>query len=130
MSRPSRSPESTTDEFAILEANDAFYTAFRTRDFDSMDELWARQHDVAVYHPGWRGIDGRDAVMASWYRIMFVGEPPEIFPSEPTVIVNGTSAVVFCTEDVGDCRVIASNTFVLEDGTWRICHHQAAGLPD
>lgn len=129
MPNTSRSQGSKTDEGAILAANDAFYTAFRTRDFDTMDELWARQHDVAVFHPGWPGIDGRDEVLESWYRIMFVGDPPEVFPSEPTVILNGSTAVVFCTEDMGDARVIASNTFVREEGAWRICHHQATGLP-
>ena len=130
MADTSQSRGSKADEAAILAANDAFYAAFRGGDLEAMDALWARSHDVAVFHPGWPGLSGRDEVMESWYRIMFVGEPPAVYPIEPTVIMNGTCAVVFCTEDLGHARTIASNTFVREDGAWRISHHQATGLPE
>lgn len=118
-----------TDEERVLAANEAFYAAFRARDIAAMDAMWARSHAVAVYHPGWPGIEGREHVMESWYRILAEGAPPDVRPVEPTVILNGTAAVVFCTEDLGESRAIASNTFVREDGAWRLIHHQAAGLP-
>jgi len=118
-----------TDEDRVLAANEAFYAAFRARDIASMDALWSRKKAVAVYHPGWPGIEGRDDVMESWYRILVTGSTPEIRPLDPTVILNGTTAVVFCTEDLGDSSAIASNTFVREDGAWRLTHHQSAGLP-
>jgi ketosteroid isomerase-like protein len=118
-----------TDEDRVLAANEAFYAAFRARDIAAMDALWARERQVAVYHPGWPGIEGREGVMESWYRILVAGSTPDIRPLDPTVILNGTTAIVFCTEDLGDSSAIASNTFVREDGAWRLAHHQAAGLP-
>ena len=117
------------DESGVLAANEAFYAAFRSRDIAAMDALWSRTRSVAVYHPGWPGIEGRDQVMHSWYRILVVGSPPDIRPLEPKVILNGSTAVLFCTEDLGGNAAIATNTFVREGGTWRLTHHQAAGLP-
>jgi len=57
----------------ILEANDAFYAAFRQRDYLAMEALWSRQASVACYHPGWPGITGRDEVLDSWYSILVLG---------------------------------------------------------
>jgi hypothetical protein len=118
-----------SDEDGVLAANEAFYAAFRARDIAAMDGLWSRARSVAVFHPGWPGIEGREEVMDSWYRILVIGSPPSIRPLEPTVILNGSTAVVFCTEDLGDAAAIASNTFVREGGAWRLTHHQSAGLP-
>lgn len=118
-----------TDEDRLLAANEAFYAAFRARDIAAMDALWSRSRPVAVYHPGWPGIEGREEVMESWYRILVAGSAPEIRPLDSTVILNGTVGVVFCTEDLGDASAIASNTFVREDDAWRLVHHQSAGLP-
>ena len=118
-----------SDEDGVLAANEAFYAAFRARDIAAMDALWSRTKPVAVFHPGWPGIEGREEVMDSWYRILMVGSPPDIRPLEPTVILNGSTAVVFCTEDLGDDAAIATNTFVREGTGWRLTHHQAAGLP-
>ena len=110
-------------------ANEAFYAAFRAADFDAMDALWSRSRSVAVYHPNWQGITGRDAVMASWYRIMVEGAPPEIFPHDQIVILSGNGAFVICTEHMGGVQTIATNTFVFEEGQWRLTHHQATPLP-
>lgn len=120
----------TLEMTEVLSANDAFYAAFRACDYGAMNTLWAQSHDVAVYHPGWPGIVGRAAVMESWHRIMMVGSPPPIRPHDTNVILNGSTAIVFCYEDLGTARTVATNTFVREDGNWRMSHHQAAGLPE
>lgn len=117
------------EEKRVRIANEAFYAAFRAADFDAMNNLWSKTRSVAVYHPNWQGITGRDSVMASWYRIMVEGAPPEIFPKSQTVILNRNAAFVLCTEDMGGVQTIATNTFVLEDGQWRLTHHQATPLP-
>lgn len=113
----------------ILRANHDFYSAFRSGDYARMDALWAHKHDVSVFHPNWEGIEGRDAVMASWFEVMVVAEPPMVTVRDESVILNGSRAMVLCTECFDTARVIASNLFVLEGREWRITHHQATHLP-
>lgn len=113
----------------VLRANHEFYSAFRSGDYARMDQLWAYKHDVSVLHPNWEGIEGREAVMASWFDVMVVAEPPMVTVSDECVILNGRRAIVLCTECFGSTRIIASNLFVLEDDDWRMTHHQATHLP-
>jgi hypothetical protein len=113
----------------VLRANHEFYSAFRSGDYARMDGLWALKHEVSVYHPNWEGIEGRDAVMASWFEVMVVAEPPIVTVRDECVIMNGRRAMVLCTECFQATRIIASNLFVLEDGEWRVTHHQATHLP-
>lgn len=113
----------------VLAANEAFYAAFRAADFDRMESLWSKRRKVSVYHPNWPGIDTRDAVMESWYRILVAGDPPKVSASHPTVILSEKTAMVICREDLGGADLIATNVFVLEDGEWRMTNHQASRLP-
>lgn len=113
----------------VLAANEAFYAAFRAADFEAMERLWSRHRKVSVYHPNWPGIDSRDAVMESWYRILVAGDPPDVRASEATVILTGKTALVICQEDLGGTHLIATNVFVLEEGEWRMTNHQASRLP-
>lgn len=113
----------------VLAANDAFYAAFRAADIDAMEALWSKRRKVSVYHPNWPGIDTRDAVMESWYRILVVGDPPHVSIMDPTVIMSKKTAMVVCREDLGGAHLIATNVFVLEDGAWRMTNHQASRLP-
>lgn len=114
----------------ILEANNAFYAAFRQRDYLAMEELWAHRTPVCCYHPGWPGITGRDEVLDSWYSILVLGDTPDIKVSDTSIIRNGNTALVFCTEHLGQVSLIATNTFVVEGDNWRLVHHQAAHLPN
>ncbi len=114
---------------AVLQANRSFYEAFRQRDYMVMEALWSRQPDVSCYHPGWPGITGREDVLDSWYSVLVLGDAPDIEVSGISVIRNGSTAMVFCTEHLGSVSLIATNTFVIEDGQWRMVHHQAAHLP-
>lgn len=113
----------------VLAANEAFYAAFRAADFEAMERLWSKRRKVTVYHPNWPGIDTRDAVMESWYRILVAGDPPQVSATDPTVILSAKTALVICREDLGGAHLIATNVFVLEDGQWRMTNHQASRLP-
>jgi len=118
-----------TEKQRVLDTNDAFYRAFRSMDFDAMDAVWAKRRDVSVYHPNQPGISSRDAVMESWYKILVAGQPAQVTVSDTTVIMTEKSAFVICREEIGGTHLIATNVFVLEDGTWRMTHHQASRLP-
>lgn len=113
----------------VLKANHEFYAAFRSGDFARMDALWARAHPVSVYHPNWAGIEGRERVMASWFDVMVVAEPPMVTIGDEMVIITGERAFVLCTETFENTSIIASNLFALENGDWKITHHQATHLP-
>jgi ketosteroid isomerase-like protein len=114
----------TTDERAVLDANDAFYRAFAERDVDAMEALWARDVPVACIHPGWQVLNGREAVMASWRGILG-GVPPAIRCSDAIARVAGRAAFVVCTETLDAGELVATNVFVHEDGAWRLAHHHA-----
>ena len=47
---------------AVIEANEAFYAAFRARDNAAMAALWSSSARVVCVHPGWAAIEGRTTV--------------------------------------------------------------------
>jgi ketosteroid isomerase-like protein len=123
------SPDADADRRAVATANQAFYDAFAERDVARLEGLWAREHDVAVIHPGWPPIFGRDEVLESWRRIIEGPSPPDIRCSEARVTLTGDSAFVVCTEHLPDGDLVATNLFVRESEGWRMVHHQAGPLP-
>lgn len=117
-----------SDAPALLRANAAFYDAFASHDIEAMDELWARGVDVACIHPGWPPLYGRDDVMESWRSILLGGEAPQIVCDEPRAVSFGGAGLVTCFEQIGEQVLVASNTFVLQEGVWQLAHHQAGPL--
>jgi ketosteroid isomerase-like protein len=115
-------------ELEVLEANEAFYRAFATRDANAMAAVWAEAHPVACIHPGWDVLDGRDAVLASWRGIFGSGDSPDVTCSLAEARVLGEAAFVTCHEEIGEGRLAATNLFVREGGAWRMVHHQATPI--
>lgn len=118
----------SVDEVEVLAQNRAFYAAFRQRDLDSMDGLWAQRVKVACVHPGWQPIRGREQVMASWRAILGQANVPQIRCEEATAHVLGDTAFVLCEEVLGEGRLVATNVFIREEGDWRLVHHQAGPM--
>jgi hypothetical protein len=58
-----------SDEQAIRDANQAFYTAFAARDMAKMELIWAAEAPICCIHPGWAPLLGRRAVIESWAAI-------------------------------------------------------------
>jgi len=112
-------------EKAVLGANESFYRAFAERDIAKMDTLWATDKPVAVIHPGWPGLEGREAVMDSWKQILVNPTSPKIRVTNASAYVYGEVAFVICYELIGEGMLIATNIFVLQDDKWKIVHHQA-----
>lgn len=113
----------------VLAANEHFYDVFRSGDLAAMERLWSAREDCSVCHPEWPAITSRKDVMASFHRIMVLSEPPAVFPRDPVVVRQGRTAIVFCTEQVEDQEMTASNVFVEEEGVWRLTCHHARPLP-
>jgi ketosteroid isomerase-like protein len=120
---------SLNHQFAVLFANDAFYTAFAARDMTALQSVWSRRDAVSCVHPGWGPLAGREAVMESWEGILTGRHPPEITCHDARAFVLGDAAYVICFERIGDTTLVATNVFVREDGAWRMVHHQAAVCP-
>lgn len=124
-----RAAELSPAQQEVISANEAFYVAFRNLDMEAMETIWARNDEVAVIHPGWPGIAGREQVMTSWRLILEGDSPPKIRTVDPKAYVHGDTAFVVCYEEVGGGYLIATNIFVREDGAWRMVHHQAGPSP-
>ena len=116
-------PDETTT--AVLAANEAFYRAFNQKDVDAMDAVWARREDVACIHPGWNVIQGRDQVMDSWRSILTNPNQPRIVIGGAGVTFAGETAIVICRELVAASGLAATNVFVLQEGDWKLLHHQS-----
>jgi SnoaL-like protein len=113
------------DRDAILFANEAFYRAFAERNFQAMDELWARSHPVACIHPGWGPLSGRQEVMASWEAILQHPSQPTVACLAPEAYILGDTAYVICFEEVGGSYLLATNIFIRQGSVWCMVHHQA-----
>ena len=117
------------DAIEVLTVNDDFYVAMRRGDLAEMDRLWARGREVTCTHPNWSMLVGREAVMESWRLILTQAPAPSIWPAECEVVVTGSTAMVLCIERIDGNELMAANSFVLENGNWRIMNHQALAMP-
>jgi ketosteroid isomerase-like protein len=111
---------------AILAANQAFYAAFNAKDIVAMDAAWAANAPVTCIHPGWNVLEGHEAVVESWRRILGNPQQPKIVAGGASVRVFGHTAIVICREFVGGSPLAATNIFVREGGRWLLVHHQSS----
>ena len=118
-----------SEQMTVLFANEAYYAAFQSGDFETMETLWARSVTVTCIHPGSHHLMGRNLVMESWKSILTNGDLPDMEAVNPVANIYGDMAVVICYEVFREVTLIATNIFVKEDNQWKIMHHQAGGSP-
>lgn len=117
----------TPVEEKVLAANASFYEFFAQRDLAGMERLWAARAPVSCMHPGWELLRGREAVLDSWHAILTAEDAPPIrFARANAHFLSQEVALVFCDEFLPAGRLLVTNTFVLEDGEWKLVHHQAS----
>ena len=109
----------------VLRINRVFYEIFAAGDYAEMKKLWANGKEVSVIHPGSMVLHGHEAVMMSWQQILENSGGSKIRCVEPRVYILGDTAYVICNEVFPEGQLIATNIFVLEEGAWRMVHHQA-----
>ena len=119
-----------SDKTAVLFANEAFYVAFLSGDYNTMESLWSRNAPVSCIHPGWHHLIGRDTVMESWQSLLHNSELPDMSYSNAVASIYGDTAVVICYETFPEALLVATNVFVREDSTWKIVHHQSGGASE
>ncbi len=114
-----------SDADAVLFANEAFYLAFATRDFDAMAAVWSDDEPVSCIHPGWRALTGRAAVLQSWRGILGNPASPPVSCRNAEAHMLGETAVVLCYEELAGNLLVATNVFRRDGNAWRMVHHQA-----
>ena len=114
---------------AVLFSNDAFYLAFANKNFEAMRSIWATRSTVTCIHPGWGVLSDRDEVLDSWEDILSSPDAPNIACRTPIVRVLGEIAYVICHEVLDQGCLLATNVFTLEEGLWKMVHHQAGEAP-
>jgi hypothetical protein len=129
-SGPMTGTNHTRTEAAVLNANASFYRAFSAGDHAAMGDLWAERSPVACLHPLSPALFGRGNVLKSWREILRERPPYELRRDRPVVCALADVAIVTCYEgnDERPAHLAATNVFVLEDGSWRMIHHQAGPL--
>ncbi len=123
-----RDAVSMSDVDAVLQVNREFYRSFSEGDSEALEALWATTVPVACIHPGWPVLRGRDQVIASWRSILSGPSSPKIECSDAVAEIVGDSAYVTCIETLDSGRLVATNLFTKENGTWRMLHHQAGAI--
>ena len=117
-----------TDKSALIEANAAFYTAFAEGNADLMEGLWSGHAEITCIHPGWPPLDGLDEVMGSW-RCILSASSPLIGISDAKAYQYENVGYVVCQEHLEPGVLVATNIFFLEEGNWKLVHHQAGISP-
>ncbi len=117
-----------TNSDTALSRNLEFYRAIGARDLAAMERIWARYVPVSCIHPGWPVVHGRALVLQSWRAILTGPRPPQILCYEEDATVYDGLALVTCEEELDGGSLAASNLFVLENGLWRLVHHQATPI--
>lgn len=78
-----------------------------------------------MIHPGSAALHGQETVVMSWELIFENSGPHDIKCINERVYLIGESAYVVCSEVFPDGQLMATNIFVIEEGQWRMVHHQA-----
>jgi ketosteroid isomerase-like protein len=102
---------------AVEAANRRFYEVFERMRLPEMEALWSHRADVACIHPGWRILEGWEAVRESWAAIFEGGGEMRFSIGDARVRVDGDLGWVTCTESI---------LSEAEGGDWLMVHHHAS----
>ena len=118
-----------SEQMTVLFANEAYYAAFQSGNYETMETLWARSVPVTCIHPGANNLLGWELVMESWKSILTNDDLVNMEIVNPKANVYGEVAVVVCYEVFQEVTLVATNIFVKEENHWKMVHHQAGGSP-
>lgn len=121
------------NRIAVEEANDHFYDAFRNGNYAAMSKIWGNGEQVQCIHPAAECIAGREDVMTSWKLILSSGRM-NITLEDVRIYATDTQGYVTLVEvvDAEDSqgRIIATNIFERQQGSWKIVHHHGGPVPN
>jgi len=111
----------------VEEANERFYSAFRSGDFVAMSRIWGTGEHVQCIHPLAGCIAGREDVLKSWQMILSGGrlnialEDVRVYATDAMGYVTAVE-VVDAEDSKG--RIVATNVFERQGDGWKIVLHQ------
>ena len=132
-----------TNKFYFATSEDAeaaFYSAFEMSDISLMDALFAEQN-VSCIHPNSLPIVGREAVLASWTKILATVSEPAFYPEVLHRAVEGdeigNTAIHLVAERIAadhkigteTSLVITTNVYVKQANGWRMMMHHSSLPP-
>jgi ketosteroid isomerase-like protein len=126
------------DAETVRRVNRRFYEAVSKQNLLVMEEVWSHDPNVRCVHPGWRLLEGWDAIRDSWRTIFTSSICLTVVPEEPRVTVLGPTAIVTCRERISSVTLDgstvsaaeATNVFERRDGRWHLIHHHASSIAD
>jgi len=107
---------------AVLDANEAFYDAFRNGDLSGMEKVWGSREPIILDHPQGELFDGRKAVMDYWEWTL-PGASLDVSCDVTGVARTATTVTVYCDEYLFHGAVKIKNIFHKEDGEWKMIYH-------
>jgi len=132
---------------SVLQANSAFYRAFKEKDILAMEKVWCQDATSQCIHPSQKALLGGHAILESW-KAMFeatsMGTKSWMEPTNIRLVVKGSTAVLSCDEEVF-CRrfaqgqkrgtekmnkLTATNIFRKIDTQWFMSYHHASWHAD
>ncbi len=115
-----------SEELRVIAANSGFYAALSGSDIVAMNALWAEGGELAVLHPGWDMIEGREEIMRSWKNIFSDPQGLDIEFGNGTVEFTEDEAVVKGSEFMRSSVTKVVNVFRKQaDGDWQMVFHGA-----
>ena len=123
------------DTDSVRGTNQRFYEALSTQNLLGMEQLWSHARYVRCVHPGWKMLEGWDAIRDSWRTIFKQSLCMTAEPQDPQVTILGPTAIVTCRERINSftlegssvASAQATNIFEKRDGRWlMILHHSSS----
>lgn len=113
------------------EAEQAFYRAFATADFDAMKAVWATR-DIACIHPGGALLQEPETIFKSWQHILTTQGAAELRVEVLYRQARKDNVIHVVREHFRNLSnrpalpVLSTNVYLLQADGWRMCVHHAS----
>jgi ketosteroid isomerase-like protein len=123
---------------AVKAANQAFYSAFSTRDVAAMQKVWSSDADIQNIGPTNKSVTVGWDKIGKGFQTLFAAFPELKSTMEPDIKIVGAVAWTTGIEQVqrkdkagaiSSASNLATNIFQKQDGHWLMVHHHASRIP-
>lgn len=123
------------NEQAVSLATENFYSALNTLftgDVQPMKEAWAHSDDISYMGPEGAYLTGWEKIGLMWDNVAEAKLGGHVTPKEIHTVAGNELALVTCIESGENVsngktevvRIRSSTVFRLENGEWKVIHHQ------
>ena|SRR2546426_12633643 len=120
----------------VRAVNQRFYEALSSQNLLIMEQIWSHSRYVRCVHPGWKMLQGWDAIRDSWRAIFTEAICLTVEAEDADVTILGPTAIVTCRERITTFNLDgsrfasaqATNIFEKNEGRWLLVHHHASPI--